>query len=98
MNIIIHHAHEKYCPECFSNNLIRDFHRSETFCGDCGLVVRDESYFIDNSNYIDERETKFKEYLKINDLESSSVNLTYGDLFEAINRDIAEKKKLKKSK
>ena len=39
---------------------------------------------------------KFKEYLKVNDLESSSVNLTYGDLFDAISKENDEKKKLKK--
>ena len=96
MNIIIHHAHENYCPECFSSNLFRDFHHCETFCEDCGLVVMDEVYFVDNSDYLDEREEKFKEYLKVNDLESSSVNLTYGDLFDVISKENDEKKKLKK--
>lgn len=98
MNIIIHHAHENYCPECFSRNLVRDFHHSETYCEDCGLVVMEEVYFIDNSDYINEREEKLKEYLRVNNLESSSRTLTYGDLFEAINKDIEEKKKLKKAK
>lgn len=26
------------CPDCGSNNIIKDYERGETCCGDCGLV------------------------------------------------------------
>lgn len=29
------------CPECKSKNILIDYHKKESYCADCGLVVKD---------------------------------------------------------
>lgn len=100
MNIIISHDYVKYCPECFSSNLIHDFHHAQIYCGDCGLVVMEQVYSnIDNSNYTEEREKELKKHLQTNDTNMTTDNYhTYGDLINAIYKDIEEAKLIKKAK
>ncbi|MFW6117842.1 MAG: TFIIB-type zinc ribbon-containing protein, partial [Thermoproteota archaeon] len=31
------------CPECGSTNLIHDYDTGETICGDCGLVIDEQT-------------------------------------------------------
>lgn len=33
------------CPECYSDNLTTDFRKSEIYCSECGLVVKDNIPF-----------------------------------------------------
>ena len=102
MNICLTDGKRKYCPECFSNDLDYDFHHAELYCNDCGLVVRDTTFLseCDCINYLANREEKFNEYLGLNSTAVSCEEnvLTYGDIFSAIEKDIAEKKKREKSK
>lgn len=106
MNIIISDGHSIYCPQCFSNNLIRDFHHSEFYCGDCGLVVMDNSFSltseINNYDYVENREKELYKHLGLNKTKSDKPILTYGDIFNDILIDIKNKKeaeaKIKKAK
>ena len=100
MNIIISHDYVKYCPECFSSNLIHDFHHAQIYCGDCGLVVMEQVYSnLDNSNYTEEREKELKRHLQTNDINMTTDNYyTYGDLINKITKDIEEAKLIKKAK
>lgn len=43
MNIIKYDGNSLKCPLCNSNFLIIDETRDETYCHDCGLVVKDNS-------------------------------------------------------
>lgn len=29
------------CPECQSKDIIFDYHKKESYCADCGLIVKD---------------------------------------------------------
>ena len=101
MNICLTDGKRKYCPECFSNDLDYDFHHAELYCNDCGLVVRDTTFLseCDCSNYLANREQEFKQYLGLNSTSTYvEPTLTYGDMFSAIEKDIEEIKKRKKSK
>ena len=50
------------CPECKSKNLKKDFHIQETYCAECGLVVKSWEMIsiIDIENMILEREKKYR--------------------------------------
>lgn len=102
MNIIISHDYVKYCPECFSSNLIHDFHHAQIYCGDCGLVLWEQVYSnLDNSNYTKEREKELKKHLQTNDTNMTTDNYhyyDYGELINAIHKDIEEAKLIKKAK
>ena len=100
MNIIINDGYSRCCPNCFSNDLIKDYHHDELFCNECGLVVMDNTFqsfelFI----YSEIRQSELDKQLQIDDIDmTENAPHTYGDLFKAINEDIAEKKKHKKAK
>lgn len=49
MNLLIKN---KLCPFCFSSDIIHDEHHALYFCGDCGLVVIDETILTDNTEDI----------------------------------------------
>lgn len=42
MNIIFYPYN--ICPECYSNKLITDIDRQETYCSSCGLIVKDNTF------------------------------------------------------
>jgi len=42
MNIIFYPY--KICPECYSDKLITDIDRQETYCSSCGLIVQDNTF------------------------------------------------------
>ena len=100
MNIIISHDYVKYCPECFSSNLIHDFHHAQIYCGDCGLVLWEQvNSEIDDSNYTEERQKELKRHLQTDDTNMTTDNYyTYGDLINKITKDIEEAKLIKKAK
>ena len=100
MNIIITHGHVRYCPECFSSNLINDFHHAQIYCGNCGLVVMEQVYLhTDNPHYTDEREKELKKHLQTNGVNLTTDNYrTYGDLINEMYKEIEEAKKIKKAK
>ena len=43
MNIIFYVAAAKICPYCFNDTLVYDERRDETYCSECGLIVKDGS-------------------------------------------------------
>lgn len=90
MNIIISDGYSPCCPDCFSTDLIYDFHHAELYCHDCGLVVMDHTIStIELNNYSDERQSILDDFLN---KESSFDVINYSELIENIK---AESKKLK---
>lgn len=98
MNILISDGYSPCCPNCFSNDLIYDFHHAELYCNECGLVVMDNTFQSDVLfDYSERRQSDLDEYLQ-NDMDMVADNHSYGDVIEAINQEVAEKKKIKKAK
>ena len=63
MNIIIYPF--KICPECCSDNLKRDIQKEETYCSECGLIVKDSSLTtIKQKKYFQKREKEVLNELK----------------------------------
>lgn len=61
------------CPECQSKDLINDFHRLETYCADCGLIVK--SYDIitfEDMEYLVKLKEKEKEAKKKKKMQGNS--------------------------
>lgn len=64
MNIIISDGYSPCCPDCFSTDLIYDFHHAELYCHNCGLVVMDHTLStIELNNYSVERQSVLDEFL-----------------------------------
>lgn len=63
MNFIIYPF--KICPECYSDNLITDYEKTEVICSDCGLVVKDGSITtIKQKEYFYNKEKEIMKELK----------------------------------
>lgn len=99
MNIIIKKGKTKYCPDCFSENLIHDFHHAQIYCANCGLVVMEQVYpSLDYVNYTDLREIELTKHLKEQGIELSENNYTLKDLLNDIEKEIELNKQKKKKK
>ena len=69
MDIIFYVDGLKLCSECFSNELVYDERRDETYCNECGLILKDSTMI---SGWEDTDDTKhetienFRQSLYIN--------------------------------
>lgn len=55
MNLLINN---KLCPQCLSSDIIHDETHALFYCGNCGLVCKDETIMNDNSDEIAKENAK----------------------------------------
>lgn len=66
MNLIFKTPPE--CPECNSKEILHDFERMESYCANCGLILRDNKFItLSDIKYLLELEEKEREAEKEND-------------------------------
>ena len=63
MNIIFYVEAVKICPYCFNEELVYDERRDETYCSECGLVVKDGSLISPDGTDTHEIVENFRHFL-----------------------------------
>lgn len=66
MNIIFYVEEVKICPYCFNDELLYDERRDETYCSECGLIVKDGSLIPPDDTDTHEIIENFRRHLYIN--------------------------------
>ena len=55
--ILIHINGHPVCPECYGNDFITDIFHAESYCSECGLIVKDTSICdIRTAEYLQDRQ------------------------------------------